>query len=183
MAYGEYDEIRPHEQRDIHTEYTDLMWDKGGSSGLLVKTDSDSKIVSVSVDGEYIGSNIENNMILLEGKLAIGKSELTSLPVGQHTLQLAFDDGVVQLALHVTDEGTLTEKRYGDANLDGEITVADATLIQKAAVGLLLFPDLPTAMADVNGDGKVSILYVTCIQKYAARYAQDTGRTGELFAG
>ncbi|MER2081488.1 MAG: dockerin type I domain-containing protein [Ruminococcus sp.] len=183
MAYGEYDEIRPHEQRDIHTEYTDLMWDKGGSSGLLVKTDSDSKIVSVSVDGEYIGSNIENNMILLEGKLAIGKSELTSLPVGQHTLQLAFDDGVVQLALHVTDEGTLTEKRYGDANLDGEITVADATLIQKAAVGLLLFPDLPTAMADVNGDGKVSILDVTCIQKYAARYAQDTGRTGELFAG
>lgn len=37
-------------------------------------------------------------------------------------------------------------------------------------------------VADVNGDGRVSILDVTCIWKYIAEYAAGTGRTGQRVA-
>ena len=118
-------------------------------------------------------------MLLLEGKATIGKSELTNLSVGQHTAQLVFDDGVYELNLIVTDSGSLSDRLYGDANLDGKIDIMDVTLIQNAAIGLVRLTDLQNDMSDVNGDGRVSILDVTCAQKYLAQYAQGTGRTGE----
>ena len=71
--------------------------------------------------------------------------------------------------LVVADSGSLSEKLYGDANLDGKIDVMDVTLIQSAAIGLIRLTDLQIDMSDVNGDGKVSILDVTCVQKYLAQ--------------
>ena len=81
--------------------------------------------------------------------------------------------------LIVTDSGSLSDRLYGDANLDGKIDIMDVTLIQNAAIGLVRLTDLQNDMSDVNGDGRVSILDVTCAQKYLAQYAQGTGRTGE----
>lgn len=181
MAYGEYDEIKPLEQKKIDTAHSEIIWDKGASSGLRIQTDSDSKIVSVSADGEYIGSNIESNMFLREGLVAIGKSELTRFSAGLHRVSLAFDDGVLELNLHVTDVNQMPEIRYGDADLDGAVTVADATLIQKASLDLVKFSDLHNTLSDVNGDGRVSILDVTCVQKYLAKYQSGFGKTGELY--
>ena len=179
MAYGEYDAIKPLEPKTIIAEYPSIVWDKSADSGFRIQTNSESKILSVSMDGEYLGSNIESNMLLLEGKATIGKSELTNLSVGQHTAQLVFDDGVYELNLIVTDSGSLSDRLYGDANLDGKIDIMDVTLIQNAAIGLVRLTDLQNDMSDVNGDGRVSILDVTCAQKYLAQYAQGTGRTGE----
>ena len=36
-------------------------------------------------------------------------------------------------------------------------------------------------VADVNGDGRVSVLDVTCIQKYIAQFANGKGRTGDKY--
>ena len=82
---------------------------------------------------------------------------------------------------------------YGDVNRDGVVTVKDATLVQKIGLGMISdeatedeatpdeatsdeatsdepgqdLPNVPLRiLADVNGDGRVSILDVTCIQKY-----------------
>ena len=174
MAYGEYDEIKPLEQKEITVDSTDITWDNWSASGLRIQTDSESKIVSVSMDGAYLGSNIESNMILLEGKVSIGKSELKNLSYGDHVMKLTFDDGVVEITLHITGE-----KLYGDVNLDGEVTVEDATEIQKAGIRMTELSELQSEIADVNGDGRVSILDVTCIQKFLAEYESGTGRTGE----
>ena len=56
----------------------------------------------------------------------------------------------------------------GDVNGDGNISVLDATLIQKYIAGLVTFSDTQKAAADVNGDGSVSVLDATLIQKYIA---------------
>lgn len=54
----------------------------------------------------------------------------------------------------------------GDANGDSLITVADATLIQKAAVGLDTITDERTKAADVDGNEVVNIKDATLIQKH-----------------
>ena len=71
---------------------------------------------------------------------------------------------------------------YGDANLDGEISVTDATAIQKLIIGLYVpeeQTELVNTLDDVNNDGVVSILDATCIQKYLVGNS-GTYRTCEL---
>ena len=56
----------------------------------------------------------------------------------------------------------------GDVNGDGNISVLDATLIQKYIAGLVTFSNTQKAAADVNNDGSVSIVDATLIQKHIA---------------
>lgn len=56
----------------------------------------------------------------------------------------------------------------GDAYGDNLITVADATLIQKSAVGLDTIVDKYIKAADVDGNGDINIKDATLIQKYNA---------------
>ena len=70
---------------------------------------------------------------------------------------------------------------YGDVNYNGEIDIDDASLIQKAGIDLAKLTDTQRALADVNGDGRVSILDVTCVQKYLAEYTSGTGKTGAAY--
>ena len=56
----------------------------------------------------------------------------------------------------------------GDVNGDGQVTVVDATLIQKYIAGLVTLSDTQKAAADVNNDGSVSIVDVTQLQTYIA---------------
>ena len=71
---------------------------------------------------------------------------------------------------------------YGDVNLDGEVSVTDATAIQKLIIGFDVpeeKTELVNTLADVNDDGVVSILDATCIQKYLVGYS-DTYRAGKI---
>lgn len=122
MAYAEYDEIVPPEQKEITADSTDILWYKDASMGLRIQTNSDSKIASVFIDEEYLGSNIESNMIFNGGKLAIGKSELIGLETGTHEMKLVFDDGVITIALTIeetrkifAEPADITWDRSGDS--------------------------------------------------------------------
>ena len=103
MAYAEYDRIVPLEQKEITADSTDIVWYKDADKGLRIQTNSASKIASVFIDGEYLGSNIESNMLLHAGNLAVGKSELVGLETGIHEMKLVFDDGVITLALTIEE--------------------------------------------------------------------------------
>ena len=54
----------------------------------------------------------------------------------------------------------------GDITKDDSITIADATLLQKYAVGAVDFDDLQLFNSDVNHDGEISVVDATLIQKY-----------------
>ena len=70
---------------------------------------------------------------------------------------------------------------YGiDVDMNGKLTIADATLIQRAAIDLVKFSQNQLYLADVNGDSRISILDVTCIQKYLAEFRDGTALAGEF---
>ena len=55
--------------------------------------------------------------------------------------------------------------KIGDVDGDGEVTVMDATLVQKYIVSLETLTDSQLNVADVNGDGEITVLDATQIQK------------------
>ncbi len=73
------------------------------------------------------------------------------------------------------------EQVYGDVNMDNDITIDDATLIQQAAINLVEFNELQNAVADVNADGDVNIIDVTYLQKYLAVFNYDTKLVGKPY--
>lgn len=185
MAYVEYDNILPLEPKNITTTTPVVEWQRNGSEGLKIQTNSDSVIGSVTVDEEYLGSNVESNMVLHEGLLSIGKSELVKYNLGKHDMMLTFDDGAVPVIVNIYDN-----YRIGDANIDGAVTIGDVTKIQRILAGLEE-DDGGTVSRRCNVDGnKLSVTDATAIQRYLARYenvfnieetAKDYGKVKESY--
>lgn len=71
---------------------------------------------------------------------------------------------VIKAVMRETDKVTL----LGDADLDGKLSILDATLIQKNIVQLEELNDIQTANADVNKNGRIDINDATLIQKALA---------------
>lgn len=69
---------------------------------------------------------------------------------------------------------------YGDVNGDGDITVVDATLVQKHVVQLETLSADKQILADVNGDNTISVVDATLIQKYVVRL-EGWGRAGDVY--
>ena len=61
---------------------------------------------------------------------------------------------------------TLVGLTCGDTDLNGYISVTDATLVQKYVAGIEDFDKLQLFNSDVNGDGEISVVDATLIQKY-----------------
>lgn len=83
-----------------------------------------------------------------------------------------------------TDKTTADEiVIYGDANLDGEVNIKDATLIQKIAASLESVSSVQARWcADVSLDGYVNIKDATAIQKFVAGLeSEDCIGTGTLW--
>ena len=91
-------------------------------------------------------------------------------------MTLSFDEGTVNIKLKIVETYIM-----GDADGDGRITISDATLIQRAGIGLEQLSEVRAKVSDVNGDGRVSVLDTTCVQKYLAEYTDGTGSTGSSF--
>ena len=75
---------------------------------------------------------------------------------------------VVVSCLGILIEYEITVFPKGDVNLDGSVSVADATAIQKYLASMAAFNSLQKKAANVNGDDTVSISDATVIQKCIA---------------
>lgn len=69
---------------------------------------------------------------------------------------------------------------YGEVNGDGDITIVDATLVQKHVAQLETLSADKQILADVNGDNTISAVDATLIQKYIV-HLKDWGRTGDVY--
>ncbi len=59
---------------------------------------------------------------------------------------------------------------YGDADLDGEITMGDVVIMQKHIAKLIKLKPAALMMADVDEEyGDINLVDVTCVQKYIAK--------------
>lgn len=166
LAYADYNDITPPAQKEITSETNVIKWDKSESSGIKIKTNSESIMASVYLDNNYYGSIIESNMVFHEGLLSIGKSELSNMSTGAHKLRLVFDDGNLVLPLYITDSQSDSVIICGDVDLDSEITIVDATFIQRYDIHMYDMTNDQLIAANVDKDGDVGIIDVTLLQRW-----------------
>ena len=69
---------------------------------------------------------------------------------------------------------------YGDLNGDGDITIVDATLVQKHVVQLETLSADKQILADVDENNTISVVDATLIQKYIVQL-KEWGRTGDVY--
>lgn len=74
--------------------------------------------------------------------------------------------GIVPIT--ISSETTIKVILYGDVNLNGAVSVADSTLIQKYLAHTATLTSEQLVAADVNGDGAVTTKDVTLIQMYVS---------------
>lgn len=67
----------------------------------------------------------------------------------------------------------------GDADLNGKISIKDATLIQKHLAHILTLNDVQLKLADTNKSDDVNIKDVTVIQRHLANIPQQNSHCGE----
>lgn len=93
---------------------------------------------------------------------------------GDYTVRLTLNpDRAVKEAYYLNNEDfycrfTVIEALLGDANLDGDVDVTDATAIQRYDAEMIRLSDAALTLADVDRDGEVTIIDATWIQRYAA---------------
>ena len=63
----------------------------------------------------------------------------------------------------------------GDANLDGEVNVIDATVIRRSEAKMITLSDEATITADVDNDGDITIVDATLIQRWEAHLSVNYG--------
>lgn len=126
------------------------------------------------IDLSNVKEQLEKRAFDKETKNYTDESIASTYPNGVKDFQL---DNIPIKAFSISARN-VTERLMGDVNLDGKVTVDDATLVQKASIQLVEFSDLQSRLGDVNGDGRLSILDTTCVQKYLAEYENGCGSTG-----
>ena len=91
-------------EKIIKTDKTDYVWDRSEILGIAVKTNSDSRKVTVIKDGEIIASDEDNDAYIFAGIVYLTSDLLERLDDGENRLGLVFDDGTVEISVTVTDE-------------------------------------------------------------------------------
>lgn len=87
----------------------------------------------------------------------------------------------VAVVYNLNPTGNSEALLIGDANLNGEISVIDATAIQKYIAKMITLNDDAMLTSDVDKDGKINIKDATKIQKYLAKFTDNIGSCGEYF--
>ena len=84
--------------------------------------------------------------------------------LGDNTYRITKINAGTTVTITTEQSETPSGAILGDADGDGDVTILDATCIQRALVGSI--SDVDSAAADVDGDGDVTILDATFIQRY-----------------
>ena len=90
--------------KEITADNTVFEWDKSNILGISVKTNSESKNVSLYKDDELISENDKLNLYILLGKVGISSKILKTLDIGENKLTLKLDDGEIDITVNVTDK-------------------------------------------------------------------------------
>ena len=94
----------PVEDNKITAKETFFEWDKSDFIGIAVNTNSKSKNVSITKNGEFVASDDDRGVYITFGRVGITAKILKTLDVGENTLTLTFDDGTLDININVTDK-------------------------------------------------------------------------------
>ena len=105
----------------------------------------------------------------------LGYTSSNNAPI-THDYSFTVDNSQSYTLISTTEENPFL---MGDSNLDGIVSIKDASDIQKAAIGLINLNSMSKKVGDVNGDGKLTVSDTTCIQRYLSNYKNGIGKTGK----
>lgn len=97
------------EGKDISADQTYFIWDRSNPIGIAVVTDSDSRSVTVTKDGEEIFTDVRMGVYVTFGRVGITARCLRQLENGENELVLNFSDGEIPITVNVTDRRNPTE--------------------------------------------------------------------------
>ncbi|MDO5124566.1 MAG: dockerin type I repeat-containing protein, partial [Eubacteriales bacterium] len=107
---------------------------------------------------------------VVKGKTA--EYSIEGVSAGTYTLKVMKENHVTREYTVVVGNSSVIQDvkicRLGDVNMDGTVSILDATEIQKGLAGLVSLNEYQSKLADVNKDGSVSVIDATQIQKYIA---------------
>ena len=112
-------------------------------------------------DGDNAGFEVDEDGATVKVQIDVSNFDLASKSGAKMTITVSYPEP--------------SGKLYGDINGDGQITIDDATTLQKYIVKMVDLDDDAKICADVNGDGRISVMDVTFIQRYLA------GSTGKAY--
>lgn len=105
---------------------------------------------------------------VVKGKTA--EYSIEGVSAGTYTLKVMKENHVTREYTVVVGNSSVIQDvkicLLGDVNMDGTVSILDATEVQKGIAGLLSLNEYQNKLADVNKDGNVSIIDATQIQKY-----------------
>ncbi len=134
--------------------------------------------VTFTVNGEKVKPDSNGNVTVAVAEDSV--AEITYKATAKNVTTVSTDnDGIA------TAEGTFYVTRkapeyfLGDTDLDGIVSISDATEIQRYCAYLTKLTDAQIMCADVNGSNDATIMDVTHIQRYLAQLSCADG-IGEL---
>ncbi len=119
--------------------------------------------LSEGLDIKFIYNPADNSLTITCGEAVVSTTEATEPTEATTEPTEASTEETTQ-----PDTTVLVDYKLGDVNMDGDINIDDATLVQKHAADLIILTDEQITLADVDFDNKITILDVTFIQKYVA---------------
>ena len=124
----------------------------------VIGADADTD-VTITLSGAFFnGTELENKYTGEKAVVADGKVTFNSGKTG--TILLEQVGGAVR-----PDTGDF---EIGDVNMDGKVSIKDATAIQKHVAKIIELDDLQLLLADYDGNGKANVRDTTAIQKFLA---------------
>lgn len=112
-------------------------------------------------DNKWLYTNGSKNAWYVEGEQPEDYYKFLYNNKAGIAMTTSYNNDVVTMYAQWTEKDLL----LGDVNLDGIISINDATLLQKYLADLVTFNDEQMLVADVNQDGTINIIDVTTIQK------------------
>jgi hypothetical protein len=160
-------------------EGRDYKFDENGQLTLTFKEDSYVYVISSANTSYWTNGWLGNDVATATMYRAVSLSSPDKLFV---------QSGKVTFTLVINEDGTLTlsyiyepidldkseieiiydDVMIGDVDLDGELSIIDATMIQKYLASIKSLNEKQLYAADIFGNGEIDISNVTFIQKYLA---------------
>ncbi|MBQ3264454.1 MAG: carbohydrate-binding domain-containing protein [Ruminococcus sp.] len=134
---------------------------------IAVARDSDSGYPVITGDGQVNFAIVLKDGYTLDSVTASGAYKNLKDLGADNTYRVTKVTGAVTVTV-TTVKSETSSYVLGDADGDGEVTIIDATYIQRALADITIPTAVNEAAADVDGDSNTTIIDVTFIQRYLA---------------
>lgn len=105
-----------------------ITWDKGVPQNITIHTNSQSGTFSLYEEKELLsGSLLQNNLTVENGTITLNSELFSRLPVGEHTLSLHLEDGILPLHLTITSHVSSSAEPENDPSSEASTSETETS--------------------------------------------------------